>query len=163
MRNLYLSMLGFALFKLEPAYAALEPCLEPDVASLPFCDTNLPHRERAKDLVSRLNTTEKYHQLVNSAPAIDKLHIDPYQWWTESLHGVLSDCTEDGRCATSYPMPIGIGATFNMKLVKQMASQVSTEGRRFYVDRAKATFKWGGRAMGLDFWYVRFVYIFSSR
>ena len=110
---------------LKPGSAALQPCLEPDVSSLPFCDTSLPTLERAKDLVSRLNTTEKMNQLVNTAPAIERLHIDAYQWWTESLHGVLSDCTPDGRCATSYPMPIGIGATFNMNLTKKMASQVS--------------------------------------
>ena len=162
MRNLYLSILALALFKLEPAYAALEPCLEPDVASLPFCDTNLSHMERAKDLVSRLNTTEKFHQLVNTAPAIEKLHIDAYEWWTESLHGILSDCTDDGRCATSYPMPIGLGAAFNMKLVNRMASQISSEGRRFYVERTKATFTWSSRGMGLDFWCVRCVPAFFS-
>lgn len=153
MRGLLLTFVG-GLASLKPVSAALEPCLVPDVASLPFCDTNLPALERAKDLVSRLNTTEKIKQLVNTAPAIERLHIDAYQWWTESLHGVLSDCTADGRCATSYPMPIGIGATFNMKLTKKMASQVSSEGRRFFVERTNATFSWMARAMGLDFWCV---------
>lgn len=96
---------------------------------------------------------EKVAQLGNNAPSIDRLHIDKYAWWTEGLHGILGKCTPDGRCATVYPAPIGIGASFNMKLVKKMASQVSSEGRRMFVENHLYTgtdvdWKW----IGLDYW-----------
>ena len=150
MKRLSLSILTLALFKWGPAFSALEPCAEPDVSALPFCNTNLPAIERARDIVSRLNTTEKINQLMMNASSIEKLHIDAYNWWSESLHGILSDCTADQRCLTSYPMPVGIGATFNMKLIKQMASQISSEARRLFVERAGGT-----KVAGLDFWYVK--------
>lgn len=139
-----------ACLKLAPVRAVKEPCSEPDVSVLPFCNTSLPSLDRAKDLVSRLTLEEKISQMMHIAPAIDRFHIDTYNWWSESLHGISSKCTEDGRCATSYPNPINIGATFNMPLVKKMASQISSEGRRLFVDF------FGGpantRLTGLDFW-----------
>jgi len=68
---------------------------------LPFCNSSLPALERAVDLVSRLNVSEKIAQLMDSAPPIPHLHIDGYNYWTSSLHGILADCTKDGRCPTS--------------------------------------------------------------
>lgn len=89
----------------------------------------------------------------HAAPSIDRLSIPYYNWWTECLHGVAGSCTSDGRCPTSYPMPIGLGATFNMHLVNRMASQISSEARRMYVENAK---QWKEKPkwhfIGLDFW-----------
>jgi len=33
-------------------------------------------------------------------------------------------------------MPIGMGAAFNRKLIHEMASQISSEGRRLFVEQA---------------------------
>ena len=40
------------------------------------------------DLVGRLQTAEKISQLGNTAPAIERLKIPAYQWWSEALHGI---------------------------------------------------------------------------
>ena len=146
------------MFLLLPAIVAaggaVEPCSQPDVATLPFCNTSLPAVERASDLVSRLTREEKIQQMGNGAASIDRFHIHAYNWWTESLHGVAGSCTDDGRCPTSYPMPIGLGATFNIKIVRKMASQISSEARRMFVENEEQVQKQGKKwhFIGLDFW-----------
>src|SRR5690554_7220258 len=46
---------------------------------------------RAAEIVSQLTLEEKLPQLLNTAPAIPRLGIPAYNWWTESLHGALGD------------------------------------------------------------------------
>ncbi len=46
----------------------------------------------AARLVAKLTLDEKLDQLVNVAPAIQRLDIPAYNWWTESLHGALGRC-----------------------------------------------------------------------
>ncbi|KVH98568.1 Fibronectin type III-like domain-containing protein [Cynara cardunculus var. scolymus] len=58
--------------------------------SFPFCKTTLPISARVRDLVSRLTLDEKISQLVNTAPAIPRLGIPAYEWWSEALHGLSS-------------------------------------------------------------------------
>lgn len=53
-----------------------------------FCNLSLPISTRAHDVVSRLTLDEKVLQLVNGAPAIPRLGISGYEWWSEALHGV---------------------------------------------------------------------------
>ena len=43
----------------------------------------------ATALVAQLRADEKLPQLLNVAPAIPRLDIPAYNWWTESLHGAL--------------------------------------------------------------------------
>ena len=57
-------------------------------AKLPFMDPNLTFEQRVEDLVSRLTLEEKIGQMLNSAPAIERLGIPAYDWWNEVLHGV---------------------------------------------------------------------------
>lgn len=40
------------------------------------------------DLVGRMQTAEKISQLGTTAPAVDRLKIPAYQWWSEALHGI---------------------------------------------------------------------------
>ena len=35
-----------------------------------------------------MQTAEKISQLGNTAPAVDRLKIPAYQWWSEALHGI---------------------------------------------------------------------------
>jgi beta-D-xylosidase 4 len=130
--------------------AIYNPCSFSDVSSLPFCDLSLGAADRAADLVSRLTLQEKVSQMIDKAAEIPRLHIPHYDWWSESLHGVLAHCTDDGRCPTSYPAPINSGASFNMKLVHQMGQQISTEARRLYVERVHGIDS--ERFQGLDVW-----------
>jgi len=50
----------------------------------------MPLDQRVDDLVSRLTVEEKANQLVNTTPAIPRLQIPAYNWWSEALHGLVS-------------------------------------------------------------------------
>ncbi|EYU26759.1 hypothetical protein MIMGU_mgv1a0244552mg, partial [Erythranthe guttata] len=58
----------------------------PSTKSYPFCNVDLPIRERAHDLVSRLSLDEKISQLVNEASAVPRLGIPYYQWWSHGRY-----------------------------------------------------------------------------
>ncbi|KAA3465297.1 putative beta-D-xylosidase 7 [Gossypium australe] len=92
--------------------------LDPTTKNYPFCQTTLPVTQRARDLVSRLTLDEKISQLVNSAPAIPRLGIPAYEWWSEALHGVSNvgpGIKFDGtiKAATSFPQVILATASFD--------------------------------------------------
>ena len=103
----------------EPEYACNFQN-DPELQSLPFCDTNLSDRERVEDLVSRLTLEEKLLELVNKAANISRLGVPRYQWWNEALHGVGTspgvDFNGSIHRATSFPAPILTAATFNTTL-----------------------------------------------
>jgi len=111
-----------------------------------YLDVKLPAEERAQDLVKRMTLEEKASQMVNQARAIPRLNVPAYDWWSEALHGVARDGT------TEFPEPIGLGATFDPDLIRQMATVIATEGR---VKHAQALLKEHGESSifeGLDFW-----------
>ena len=89
-----------------------------------YLNPALPIDQRVDDLVSRMTLEEKASQVVRGAVAIPRLHIPGYNWWTEGLHGVARAGT-----ATVFPEPIGLGATFDTSLIKQMATVVGIEVR----------------------------------
>lgn len=101
--------------------------------------------EKAKVIISKMTTSEKIAQLMNKTPGIERLGIKPYDWWNEGLHGV----GRTGR-ATSFPMPIGLGATFDPALVEQIGDAVSSEARAKYnVAQRQGNYS---RYSGLTFW-----------
>ncbi len=111
----------------------------------PYLDSSLPPEQRAADLVHRMTLEEKVGQLVNQARAIPRLNIPQYDWWSESLHGVINSGT------TEFPEPVGLAATFDPAAIHKMAEVISTEGRIKHVQavrehRANMFFQ------GLDFW-----------
>src|SRR3546814_18308663 len=89
---------------------------------------------------------EKLPQLLNVAPAIPRLGIPRYNWWTESLHGALGTLP-----TTNFPEPIGLGATFDTPLVKHVAGAISAEVRGLH-PLARATGRYGRIGTGLDTW-----------
>ena len=101
--------------------------------------------QKAVDMVAKMTLDEKIAQMISGTPAIERLGIRPYDWWNEALHGVA----RHGR-ATSFPMPIGLGATFDAALVKQIGEVVSTEGRAKYNVAQKQKNYW--RYTGLTYW-----------
>jgi beta-glucosidase len=113
----------------------------------PYLDANLPAEQRAADLVKRMTLEEKASQMVNQARAIPRLKVPAYDWWSEALHGVMRDGT------TEFPEPIGLGATFDPDLIRNMAVVIGTEGR---IKHAQALLKGNGESSdifeGLDFW-----------
>jgi beta-D-xylosidase 4 len=110
-------------------------CKAAPLATFPICNQSLPSRQRAADLVSRLTTAEKITRLGTSSSGVDRLGLPKFQWWSEALHGVAYSpgvsFGGDLPAATSFPMPINIGASFNMSLVHRIASIISTEARAF--------------------------------
>ena len=100
---------------------------------------------KAKAFISQMTLKEKIAQLMNAAPGIERLGIKPYDYWSESLHGVA----RNGR-ATVFPMPIGLGATFDADLVKDIGDAVASEGRAKY--NAAQKIDNHGIYAGLTFW-----------
>ena len=115
--------------------ASFPDCKSGPLSSFVICNQSFPSRQRAADLVSRMNTSEKITQMVNSASEIPRLGLPKFQWWSEALHGVAGSpgvhFGGDLPAATSFPMPINLGAAFNMSLVHRMAEVISTEARAF--------------------------------
>jgi beta-glucosidase-like glycosyl hydrolase len=118
--------------------ASFPDCKSGPLSTFPICDHSLPSRQRAADLVSRMTTDEKITRLVSTSAAVPRLGLSAYQWWSEALHGVAgSPGVHFGgnlSAATSFPMPINLGATFNMSLVHRIATVISTEARAFSND-----------------------------
>ena len=86
-----------------------------------------PLDERVNDLVSKLTLEEKVSLLGYNSKAIPRLGIPAYNWWNEGLHGVA----RAGE-ATIFPQAIGMAATFNSDMVKQVSTVISTEARAKY-------------------------------
>lgn len=87
----------------------------------------------APDLVSRLTPEEKCSALDTSNPAIGRLGI-PHLPSGEGLHGVVTGCVSPAApnstgCPTSFPSPIGLGATFDKDLYRAVGSVVGLESR----------------------------------
>ena len=100
----------------------------------------------AAELVARMTTDEKLGQLLNTAPAIPRLGIPAYNWWTESLHGALGTVP-----TTNFPEPIGLAASFDAPLVKDVAAGISAEVRGLHA-LARQTGRMGRIGTGLDTW-----------
>lgn len=101
---------------------------------------------RAEELVGQLTLDEKLAQLLNTAPAIPRLGVPAYNWWTESLHGALGALP-----TTNFPEPIGLAATFDPALVHSVAGAIGTEMQGLHA-LARATGRMGRIGTGLNTW-----------
>lgn len=114
---------------------------------LPFWNGNLSIEKRVTDLVSRLTLEEKVAQMLNHAPAIDRLGIPAYDWWNETLHGVARTPFK----VTSYPQAIGMAATWDINSIHLMGDYSATEGRAIF-NKAVQLNKTSERYWGLTYW-----------
>jgi len=105
------------------------------LSSFPICNQSLPSRQRAADLISRMTTADKISQMITTADTIPCLGLPKYEWWSEALRGLAYSpgvtFGGDLPAASSFPMPINLGATFNMRLVHRIGSIISSEARAF--------------------------------
>ena len=66
-----------------------------------YLDTRYSFAERAADLVSCMTLAEKVQQLqTNNAPAIPRLGVQQYTYWSEGQHGINrlgADTTDGGQ------------------------------------------------------------------
>jgi beta-glucosidase len=88
---------------------------------------------------------EKSLQMQYDAPAIPRLEIPAYNWWSEALHGVAR-----AGDATVFPQAIGLAAMWDTNLMHRVADVISTEARAKYNDATAH----GNRSInyGLTFW-----------
>lgn len=114
-------------------------------AQYPFNNPSLPVDKRVHDLLDRLTTEEKISLLLYNSPGVERLGIPAYNWWNEALHGV-------GRAgkATVFPQAIGMAATFNEALIKEVGTVISNEARAKYNIAVKNNNR--GQYLGLTFW-----------
>jgi len=89
--------------------------------------SSLSDDERVNDLMSRMTLDEKVAQLINTAPAIPRLNLPAYDYWSEGLHGVARS-----GYATLFPQAIGMAATWDAPLIHQISTAISTEARAKY-------------------------------
>ena len=115
-----------------------------DTSGLPYMNPKLSPEERASDLVHRMTLEEKASQLVNQARAVPRLNIPSYDWWSEALHGVISDGV------TEFPEPIGLAASFDVPRIHEMATAIGVEGRIKHAQHERAGHS--NIFEGLDFW-----------
>lgn len=113
--------------------------------TLPYQNPDLSAEERAADLCSRLTLDEKVKLMMNGSPAIERLGIPAFDWWSEALHGI-------GRngLSTVFPSCIGMAASFDDDLIEEVFTAVSDEGRakNSFARRSGDT----GKYKGLSFW-----------
>src|ERR1700681_3743766 len=104
-----------------------------------YLNTNYSPAERAADLVSRMTLAEKIAQLhTNSAPAIPRLGVQQYTYWSEGQHGIntLGADTNSGSAsggvhATSFPSNFASTMSWDPRLTYQETTAISDEARGF--------------------------------
>ncbi|MCX3058302.1 glycoside hydrolase family 3 C-terminal domain-containing protein [Streptomyces sp. GXMU-J5] len=112
--------------------------------NLPFRDPALPLRTRVDDLLGRLALDEKIAMLHQYAPAVPRLGVAAFRTGTEALHGAawLGE-------ATVFPQAVGLGATWDEELVREVAEAVSAEVRALHHHRSPAA---GEARISLQTW-----------
>jgi beta-glucosidase len=92
-----------------------------------YQDESLSAQERAEDITDRLTLEEQAAQLKYDAPAIERLGIPSYNWWSEGLHGVARAGT-----ATMFPQAIGLAAMFDEDAMYKVGCIIGDEARAKY-------------------------------
>jgi len=113
-----------------------------------YLDTSYSFRERAADLVSRMTLSEEVLQLhTNFAPAIPRLGVSQYYYWSEGQHGVnaMFGNIHNGNKnkeeaygsphATSFPVNFATAMSWDPNLIYLESEAISDEARGF-VDKS---------------------------
>ena len=135
-RNTYLSTMA--------AIAIAIAAASPEASAQKYKDPSLSNKERAELVLKELTLDEKIAMMMDDSPAVERLGIKRYNWWNEALHGVART-----GYATVFPQAIGMAATFDDALIRDVFSCIS--------DEARAKFNTLGdedvtRYKGLTFW-----------
>ena len=92
-------------------------------------------KKMAEALVAKMTVEEKLSQMNYNAPAIERLGIPAYNWWSECLHGAARNGT-----ATVFAQSIGLAASFNKERMREVACAISDEIRAKYNENKKQGF-----------------------
>ncbi|HEV2486475.1 MAG TPA: glycoside hydrolase family 3 C-terminal domain-containing protein [Terracidiphilus sp.] len=134
MRTTSLSVLTVVLLAglipVAPAQmAAARPAAKasPEPSGQVWFDASQQLDKRVDALVSSMTLEEKAEQMNNHAPAIPRLGVPEYDYWSEGLHGIARS-----GYATLFPQAIGMAATWDTSLQHQIGTVVSVEARAKY-------------------------------
>ena len=131
-----------------------EVCTQDDVKSQKFCDVTASVDERAAAFVAALKPEEKPGIMINNGKGVERLHIPPYQWGSEGLHGPLQPCVQDKdgatKCPTSFPAPCALASAFNDTLYHYIGAADGLEARAINNLRNHQTQNVYGD--GIDYW-----------
>lgn len=97
-----------------------------------FRDQSKSFEERAADLVSRMTQEEKVSQIEHVAPAIPRLGVPYYNYWSEASHGLTGVNKTHVMDVTSFPSCIAMSHTWNRELIRDVSSIISDEARAYY-------------------------------
>ena len=109
-------------------------------------NSNNTDEQRITLLINNLTTIEKINLLNSKSPAIPRLHIPYYAWWSEAAHGVAWAGT-----ATVFPCSMALGATFDPLLVEAAGLAISNEARAKHLHHLNKTTHASELFFGLDF------------
>jgi beta-glucosidase len=109
-----------------------------------YLNTHYSFRERAADLVSKMTLDEEVKQLhTNNAPAIPRLGVHQYIYWSEGQHGInaLFGNMHNGKKkhehaygsprATSFPTNFASSMSWDPHLIYEETNAISDEARGF--------------------------------
>ncbi len=102
-----------------------------------FRDPTLSWRERADDLLGRLTAQEKIAMLHQRSPAVPRLNVAEFHTGTEGVHGASwRDHQGTGRVlpATVFPQPVGLAATWDPELVREVGRATGREVRALHAE-----------------------------
>lgn len=85
--------------------------------------------ERAVDLVSKMTLEEKVTQLGNQAPAIPRLKVPAYNYWSEASHGYFGPFKCKPMDVTSFPVCLGMSQSWDTEKMEAVAAAISDECR----------------------------------
>lgn len=112
----------------------------------PYQNPALSSDDRAKDLLLRLTLEEKASLMFDQSPAIPRLGIKKFNWWSEALHGLANNDN-----VTVFPEPVGMAASFDDSLVYKIFTATSDEVRAKYHDALRSG-KENRRFLSLSVW-----------
>ena len=110
--------------------ALMASAQQPAANKYPYQNPNLSAHERAVDLCSRLTLEEKASLMLDESPAIPRLGINKFFWWSEALHGAANMGN-----VTVFPEPIAMASSWNPLLLYKVFDAASTEFRAQYNER----------------------------
>ena len=88
----------------------------------PWYNPALPDTQRIAALVQQLTTPEKIQLMGSMSPAVPRLHVPAYAWWSEAAHGIAW-----AGIATVFPCSMALGATFDPKNVEAAGKAMSEQ------------------------------------
>lgn len=99
----------------------------------PFQDKTLSAQERVRDLLERLTLEEKIAFLSTYEPPVERLGIGEWYIGQEVARGLVN--REPDAPSTVFPQPIGLAATFDKALMREIGRTAAREARAYYNER----------------------------